>query len=100
MLQGTASVRTREGRDVTSQFLSGAEAALRCVRDHGIKVAVLKDGSPSCATTTIYDGSFSGARRSDEGVTAAALRAAGVRVFSEQELDAADAVLRDPDLVS
>lgn len=93
-IQGV-TVRTREGIDVTSNFHAGAEAALQAIRRHGITVAVLKDGSPSCGSTVIHDGSFSGARRPGEGVTAAALRAAGVRVFSERELEGADAALRD-----
>lgn len=91
-----AVVRTRDGHDVTPQFLAGAEAAVRAIRRHGITVAVLKDGSPSCGSTMIHDGSFSGARRSSDGVTAAALRAAGVRVFSERELEPADVALREP----
>ncbi|WP_134819803.1 DUF523 domain-containing protein, partial [Bordetella pertussis] len=48
----------------------------------------------SCGSGYTYDGSFSGARIAREGVTAASLRRAGVRVFSEHELDAAQAWLR------
>jgi uncharacterized protein YbbK (DUF523 family) len=94
-IQG-ATVRTRAGIDVTPHFLAGAEAALSAIRRHGITVAVLKDGSPSCGSTVVHDGSFSGARRPGEGVTTRALRGAGVRVFSERELEAADAALRSP----
>ncbi len=93
VLRRVAFVRRLDGTDVTDQFTAGAEAAVALARTHGIDVAVLKDFSPSCGSSAIYDGTFSGNRASGEGVTAAALRRAGVRVFSEQELDAADACL-------
>jgi uncharacterized protein YbbK (DUF523 family) len=47
---------------------------------------VLKARSPSCGTLEVYDGSFSRTLRPGEGVTAAALRAAGIDVISEEEL--------------
>ena len=59
-------------------------------RHHGIRVAVLKDGSPSCGSSFVYDGSFSGKRVSDTGVTTAVLEQHGIRVFSEAEIDSAD----------
>ena len=82
---GVARVRNVQGEDVTAAFTHGAEAALALVRQHGVRVAVLKAGSPSCGSAWSYDGSFSGVRVALPGVTAAALQAAGVRVFSEAE---------------
>jgi len=64
------------------------------VRRHGIRYAVLKARSPSCGNRETYDGSFSGTRVSGEGVTAAALRRAGVRVFNETELAQLEQQLR------
>jgi uncharacterized protein YbbK (DUF523 family) len=90
-----AFVRTAAGADVTPQFLRGATAAIEAARRHDVRVAILKDGSPSCGSSAIYDGTFSGTRIRAEGVTAAALQAAGVRVFSETEIDAAARWLRD-----
>jgi uncharacterized protein YbbK (DUF523 family) len=89
-----AVVRTRDGTDVTAAYLAGADEALELVERHGIRVAILKDGSPSCGTSFTYDGTFSGARLAAPGVTAAMLAAHGVRLFSEREIDAADAWLR------
>ena len=86
-------VRTVEGGDVSAAFLAGAQAALALVRAHGIRLAVLKARSPSCGNRENYDGSFSGRRVAGEGVTAAALRRAGVQVFSEEELEAAERAL-------
>lgn len=95
VLDGERLVLTRDGHDVTAAFRLGAETALALVREHGIRIAVLKARSPSCGNRENYDGSFSGVRVPGEGVTAAALRRAGVLVFSEEELAAAEAqVLR------
>ena len=87
-------VLTSAGRDVTDAFERGAEAAVHACAAHGIRVAILKDGSPSCGSRSIYDGTFRGRRVDGEGLTAARLRAAGVRVFSEEEIDSASDYLR------
>jgi uncharacterized protein YbbK (DUF523 family) len=87
-------IRTNEGTDVTREYRAGAEAAVDLVKRHRIRVAILKDGSPSCGTSFIYDGSFSGARAAAQGVTAAMLAAHGVRLFNEQEIDGAEAWLK------
>lgn len=95
VLAGTARVVDRHGADVSAHFVAGAQAALDLVRRHGIRVAVLKERSPSCGSRESYDGTFTGSRVPLPGVTAALLVEAGVRVFGEDELEAADAALRD-----
>lgn len=80
---------TAAGDDVTANFHEGARVALELARRHGIRVAILKDRSPSCGSREVYDGSFSGTRRQGEGVTTACLRAHGIRVFGEDEIDEA-----------
>ncbi|CAG8864500.1 hypothetical protein PS627_01061 [Pseudomonas fluorescens] len=89
VLGGDTQVLTVLGEDVSDAFLEGAHHALALVRRHGIRVAVLKSGSPSCGNRLTYDGSFSGAKVPGEGVTTALLRREGVWVFSELELDEA-----------
>ncbi|AZD18652.1 DUF523 domain-containing protein [Pseudomonas chlororaphis] len=93
VLDGLARVITTEGEDVSAEFLSGARQALELVREHGIRIAVLKANSPSCGNLLTYDGSFSGVKVSGEGVTVALLKRAGVQVFSELELGEAAAAL-------
>lgn len=95
VLDGRLAVRTVAGEDVGAAFLAGAQAALALVRQHGIRVAVLKARSPSCGNLENYDGSFSGRRVPGEGVTAALLRRAGVRVFNEEQLEEAARALVD-----
>ena len=93
VLRSHARVVDRDGNDVSAAFVRGAEAAVKAATAAGIRVAVLKEGSPSCGSAWIADGSFSGVRVTRDGVTAAALKAAGVRVFSENQLDEAAACL-------
>ena len=92
-LRGLARVRDVDGRDVSAAFLEGARRALDAARENRVGLAVLKDGSPSCGTGSVYDGSFSGARRAGRGVAAALLAASGIPVFGEGELGAAAACL-------
>jgi uncharacterized protein YbbK (DUF523 family) len=94
VLDGTGDVITRTGDTVTAAFLRGAELALQAAVAGGARLAVLKDGSPSCGSGFVYDGSFSGRRKAGHGVTAALLERHGIRVFSEHGLDEAAACLR------
>ncbi|MGL4317316.1 MAG: DUF523 domain-containing protein [Pseudomonas sp.] len=93
VLDGSQPVLTRQGEDISAAFVAGAEIALRLVRQHGLRVAVLKARSPSCGNSHNYDGSFTGTLIEGEGVTAALLRRAGVRVFNETQLAEAAAEL-------
>jgi uncharacterized protein YbbK (DUF523 family) len=86
---GLRRVRANDGRDVTAEFEHGAADALNAAIRHGARVAILKEGSPSCGSSYVYDGTFTSTRLDGEGVTAALLRANGIRVFSELELDKA-----------
>lgn len=88
-IAGLRRVHANDGRDVSAEFERGAADALDQALRHGARVAVLKEGSPSCGSTYVYDGTFTSTRVDGEGVTAALLRRHGLRVFSENDLDAA-----------
>ncbi|MGN8344695.1 DUF523 domain-containing protein [Pseudomonas sp. SMV71] len=94
VLDGQVAVITTDGEDVSAQFLSGAHQALALVREHGIRIAVLKANSPSCGNLLTYDGTFAGVKVSGEGVTAALLKRHGVQVFNELQLPQAAATLK------
>lgn len=89
VLDGRARVVTVAGEDVTEAYLRGAECALATARRHGIPVAILKERSPACGSTCIYDGTHSGRLRAGQGVTTALLRRHGVTVWSEEGLNQA-----------
>ena len=82
VLTGSACVRTADGTDVTESFLRGAEEALKIAKENGVTRAILCANSPSCGCGSIYDGSFSGVKRSGDGVTAALLKRNNITVDS------------------
>ncbi|ENY72423.1 hypothetical protein G114_07815 [Aeromonas diversa CDC 2478-85] len=79
-------VVTEAGLDVTAEFDRGAELALALCQREGIRVALLKEGSPSCGSGRIYSGRFDGISLPGEGKTASLLRRHGIAVFSEDQL--------------
>jgi uncharacterized protein YbbK (DUF523 family) len=87
VLAGTARVMEISGGDVTEGFRQAAENALALARETGCRYALLIDGSPSCGSGFIYDGTFSGGRHPGDGVTAALLKRAGIEVYSDREID-------------
>lgn len=85
-VQPDGRMRTGEGVDVTEAYRRGAEHAVRLAQAVGAEGAVLKARSPSCGCHEIYDGSFTRTRVEGEGVTARALRQAGVPVCDEDDV--------------
>ena len=79
-------VVNKVGEDVTAQFRIGAEKVLALVKEHHITAAVLKESSPSCGSSTIYDGTFSGRKIVGQGITASLLMENRVRVYSEKDV--------------
>lgn len=93
VLAGRAQVIEQGGTQVTDFFVRGAQLALREAQRLGIRVAVLKEGSPSCGVHRLYAGDFSGRMKEGRGVTTELLEQHGIRVFSEAQADKVDAVL-------
>ena len=94
MLVGDAVVREDNGRDVTDLFVRGAELALKTAKAQGVVAAILTDGSPTCGTSYVYDGTFTGGTMPGRGVAAQLLLDNGIAVFSEDEIELADQYLR------
>ena len=86
VLQGHAKVITNTGKDVTKNFVAGAQMSLKLAQLTKAKTAVLKANSPSCGVNCIYDGTFSHSKRCGDGVTAALLRQHGIKVITEMDL--------------
>lgn len=74
------------GQDVSAAFERGAQQALALCQANGIRFALLKEGSPSCGSSRIYNGLFNGQCVAGEGVTTALLRRHGIAVFNEHQL--------------
>ncbi|CAM3376395.1 hypothetical protein DESA109040_10210 [Deinococcus saxicola] len=93
VFEGRAEGFENRGNVVTASFVRRAQQALHLAQTLGIRVAVLKESSPSCGVLKVYDGEFSGQMRSGRGVTAELLCQHGVQVFSEQQSAEAQAFL-------
>ena len=96
LLTRKVKIKNNQGRDVTDFFIRGAEIALEQAMRVNVVMAVLKEKSPSCGSTFIYDGSFTRRLIPGQGVTAALLTAHGIKIFSEKELDLALSFLLNP----
>lgn len=81
-------VVTHCGRDVTASYALGAREAVRLAKLLGAEAAILKARSPSCGCGAIYDGSFTHTLIPADGLAAAALKAAGLPVYTEENLPA------------
>ena len=97
VLDGHARLVTGEGNDVSDAFVAGARLALALARREKCRIALLKARSPSCGSSTIYDGSFAGKQRPGAGVAAALLRRHGIAVFNEDETGKLLALLKKKD---
>lgn len=86
VLDGSARVRTDADEDVTDAYVRGAQIAVDRAAEHGCATAILKARSPACGCGAVYDGTFSGRLCEGDGVAAAALRRAGVRVVVDDDL--------------
>ncbi|PTN36134.1 DUF523 domain-containing protein [Desulfonatronum sp. SC1] len=94
VLSEAAMVIEATEADVTKLYIHGAEMALQLAVRHNVKVALLTDGSPSCGSSYIYDGSFTGKKKKGIGVTTALLEKNGIKVFPDSQIEDADEYLR------
>lgn len=81
------TVINNKGIDVTFEFNKGANIAYELALKHNIKKAILKDGSPSCGSIKIYDGTFSGNKIIGQGVAVKRLKELGIDIFTENEIE-------------
>ena len=76
----------KEGKDVTAEFLLGAEKTLALAKKHRPELCILKANSPSCGCGEIYDGTFSGRKISGNGKTVDLLLKNGFSVITEKQI--------------
>ncbi|HFF5287724.1 TPA: DUF523 domain-containing protein, partial [Acinetobacter baumannii] len=70
--------------DVTSIYIEGAYRTLKKVQLLKATLVVLKENSPSCGSSMIYDGQFNGNKIYGNGVTSALLKRHNIKVISEE----------------
>ena len=86
VLSGCTKVLSNKGIDVTKNFIQGAEETLKIAKEHNVKTAILKAGSPSCGYKKIYDGTFLGNKIQGMGVTAAILNKENIALLDEDDI--------------
>lgn len=86
-IDGETKVVSKSGVDVTQQFAVGAEETLRIAQLYNCKYAILKQRSPSCGSSHIYDGSFQGKVKAGKGMAAHLLEQHGIKVYSEENFE-------------
>ncbi|MTI68218.1 MAG: DUF523 domain-containing protein [Firmicutes bacterium] len=77
-------VVTERGKDVTEEFLKGADETLKIAKAIKADFAILKSNSPSCGLGYIYDGTFNNNLVKGNGITAEKLINNGIRVYNEK----------------
>ena len=81
---GKAKVVDNCGDDVTEEYQQGAIRTYEQLQEANVEIVILKERSPSCGCSKIYDGSFSGKVISGTGVAAAYFIAKGIGVCSDE----------------
>ncbi len=85
---------SNKGKDVTKEYTKGAHMALNIAKLNNAKIAILKYKSPSCSKGMIYDGTFSGRLIKGNGITADLFIKNGIDVYTEDEIDKVEVVLK------
>ena len=88
-------VFSKDGRDITEEFLSGAEKTYQVAKNKEIDFAILKERSPSCGSSFIYDGSFLGKVIQGQGLTTRRLNRENIVIFSEENLKEIEKYLQE-----
>lgn len=78
IIDGKARIIDENGRDVTEVFLKGAQQTLEAARLTGAKEAYLKEKSPSCGASLIYNKGNN--LVNGMGVTAELLKRSGIKI--------------------
>lgn len=82
-------VVTAGGEDRTALFERGVRETLRRIDEAGpAALAILKARSPTCGSGAIYDGTFTHTRTAGDGLLARALKARGIPVWTEEDVEA------------
>ena len=91
--QSSHEIITKSGTNVSAQFNLGAQQALALCKRHKIRFALLKESSPSCGSSFIYDGTFTDNKISGQGVTSQLLTQHNIKVFSEGTIEKLEKLL-------
>lgn len=80
VIAGNAKVIDSNGKDITGEFLKGAQEALKIAKRMRVKTVILKERSPSCGVE-FTNADFK--KVTGSGVFSALLEREGIKIFSE-----------------
>ena len=89
VLAGKGHALDKNGQDTTEYLITGAEKVLKIAEAYHVRVAILKERSPSCGTHLVHTGKFDGQTRQAMGVCAGCFGGHGIKVYPCGELTAA-----------
>lgn len=78
-------VINKDGVNLTKVYNDAANKAYQICLFLGIKIAILKDGSPACGSRKIHNGKFDGGKIDGLGVTARYLISKNIKVYCEND---------------
>lgn len=77
-------VQTVSGKNVTKEYVEGAQKALEILKAYDIEYVILKSRSPSCGLDHIYDGTFSHTIIDADGIFVRLLKKEGYKIYTEE----------------
>lgn len=77
-------VETVNGKNVTKEYVEGAQRALDILKAYDIDYVILKSRSPSCGLNHIYDGSFSHRVIDADGIFVRLLKKEEYKIYTEE----------------
>ena len=77
-------VQTVNGKNVTKEYVEGAQKALEILKAHDIEYVILKSRSPSRGLNHIYDGTFSHNVIDADGIFVRLLKKEVYKIYTEE----------------
>jgi uncharacterized protein YbbK (DUF523 family) len=83
VLLGKAKILDKNGKDMSENFIRGAEETLKIAKMFGVDEFIGRHNSPSCGCGKIHDGTFTDILKEGNGITVALLKQSGIKVISD-----------------
>ena len=82
-----SKVYSKDGKDVTNNFILGANKALNIILENNVDEIILKANSPSCGYKKIYDGSFNGTLIDGNGIFVQLVIKKNIKIYTEKDIE-------------
>ena len=80
-------VLSNKGKDVTKNFVDGANSSLNKILKEGIQIVMVKAKSPSCGHKEIYDGTFTSKIVNGNGVFTDLALKHNLTIYTEKDIE-------------